>query len=144
TVYGNERAREILLSKVTTSASWAAMLDRRFLRAGVYFIPEGALEWDDDFASYTPDLAPRPADDTLAWRADDALFAPMEGAAGRKYGIISVDEPVSGLRPDDQQLEVLGAFAAHAGLALENSRQLAQLQAALARNRAVIESSLDG
>jgi len=118
------------------------LLDPRFRRAGVYFIPEGALDWSDQPASYVPDLSP-PADDETAWRSDDALFAPLEGSAGRHYGIISVDEPESGRRPDDQELEVLSAFAAHAGLAIESSRHVAELGAALVRHRAVIESSLD-
>jgi diguanylate cyclase (GGDEF)-like protein/PAS domain S-box-containing protein len=144
TVYGNDRARELLLNTVTTAASWAPLLDARFRRAAVYFIPEGALEWKNgtESGSYVPDLSPV-ADDELAWRPEDALFAPLEGSVGRHYGIISVDEPVSGLRPGDQQLEVLSAVAAHAALAIESSRQVAELEDALARHRAVIQSSLD-
>jgi diguanylate cyclase (GGDEF)-like protein/PAS domain S-box-containing protein len=141
TVYGNDRAREILQGRISRAVCWAPMLAERFLRSGVYFIPEGAIEWDDTV--YVPDLGPAAADDELAWRADDALFATLEGSAGSHYGIISVDEPRSGRRPDDQQLEVLSAVAAHAGLAIESSHQFAQLEAALARHRAVIESSLD-
>jgi diguanylate cyclase (GGDEF)-like protein/PAS domain S-box-containing protein len=143
TVYGNERARETLLHSVTSAASWAPLLDPRFRRAGVYFIPEGALDWSEQPASYIPDLSP-PADDEHAWRPDDALFAPLEGSAGGRYGIISVDEPESGRRPDDQELQVLSAFGAHAALAIESSRHVIELGAALARHRAVIESSLDG
>jgi diguanylate cyclase (GGDEF)-like protein/PAS domain S-box-containing protein len=141
-VHGNERARETLLHSVTSADSWAPLLDPRFRRAGVYFIPEGALDWSQQPASYVPDISP-PADDEEAWRGDDALFAPLEGSGGRQYGIISVDEPESGRRPDDQELEVLAAFAAHAGLAIESSHQVAELGAALVRHRAVIESSLD-
>jgi diguanylate cyclase (GGDEF)-like protein/PAS domain S-box-containing protein len=142
TVYGNERARETLLRSVTSAASWSPLLHPRFRRAGVYFIPEGALDWSDQPGSYVPDLNP-PDDDETAWRCDDALFAPLDGSAGRHYGIISVDEPESGRRPDDQELEVLSAFAAHAALAIESSRHVSELGAALARYRAVIESSLD-
>ena len=57
--------------------------------------------------------------------------------------MISVDEPESGRRPDDQLLEFLTAVAAHAAQAIESSYQLAQLEGALARHRAVIETSLD-
>jgi diguanylate cyclase (GGDEF)-like protein/PAS domain S-box-containing protein len=143
TVYGNERARRLLVGKLTTAAEWMPVLDERFLRAGVYLILEGALDWEDEEASYVPDLQRPSADDQSAWRAEDALFARLDGSGGRHYGIISVDEPESGLRPDDQQLEVLSAVAAHAGLAIESSGQLGQLQAAVARHRAVLESSLD-
>ncbi|HEY2321042.1 MAG TPA: EAL domain-containing protein, partial [Solirubrobacteraceae bacterium] len=78
-----------------------------------------------------------------SWHPDDALFATLEGSGGRPYGIISVDEPVSGLRPDDQQLVMLAALAAHAALAIESSRQMTALGASLARYRAVIASTLD-
>jgi hypothetical protein len=46
------------------------------------------------------------------WRPDDALFAPIEGPGGRRYGVISVDDPVSGRRSDEEQLEMLGVLAA--------------------------------
>jgi diguanylate cyclase (GGDEF)-like protein/PAS domain S-box-containing protein len=144
TVVGNARARQTLLGQVTTATSWEPLLDPRFQHGGVYFIPSGALQWNDEPATYIPELAPQAADDEAVWRADDALFAPLAGSGDRRYAIISVDEPRSGMRPDEQQLDVLSAVAAHAGLAIESSRQFAELQAALERNRAVIESSLDG
>src|ERR1700722_3832770 len=53
-VYGNERARETLLHSVTSADSWAPLLEPRFRRAGVYFIPEGALDWSQQPASYIP------------------------------------------------------------------------------------------
>jgi diguanylate cyclase (GGDEF)-like protein/PAS domain S-box-containing protein len=143
-VYGNERARAILLGEVSHADTWASMLDPRFLRHGAFFIPAGALEWDEDITRYTPELEATDVDEASAWHADDALFVTLDGAGGRRYGIISVDEPVSRRRPDDQLLDVLSAVAAHAGSAIESAHQFAQLQGALARHRAVIESSLDG
>ncbi len=143
TVCGNRRARETLLGRVTRAETWTPMLDPRFLRRGVYFIAEGQLEFDETLAWYTPELSTDAVWTERSWRADDALFATLDGPGGRRYGIISVDEPDSGLRPDDEQLEVLSALAAHAALALDGSRQLGELEAALARNRAVMTSSLD-
>ena len=142
-VHGCERAREALLGDVVGAGAWAPMLDPQFLRRGVYFVPDGALEWDQSIASYVPELAASQVDRKLAWRPQDAMFVALDGSSGRHYGIISVDEPESGLRPDDQQLETLSAVAAHAALAIESAHQVRQLQAALARNRAVIDSSLD-
>jgi diguanylate cyclase (GGDEF)-like protein/PAS domain S-box-containing protein len=144
TVYGNERARAVLLGDVSPARTWAAMLDPRFLRRGVFFIPAGTLDWDEEIQVYTPALAPATSDSELAWHADDALFAPLEGAGGRRYGIISVDEPASGLRPDDQLLDVLGAIAALAAQTIENADRFNQFQGALERHRALLGSSLDG
>ncbi|MFZ0043063.1 MAG: EAL domain-containing protein [Solirubrobacteraceae bacterium] len=142
-VRGNPRAREVLLGDVTAADTWAPMLDPRFLRGGVYFIPAGELEFDETLTWYTPELGEDAGQDDGSWHADDALFATIDGPGGRRYGVISVDEPKSGLRPDDEQLEALSALAAHAAMALESSRRLTALETALARNRAVMTSSLD-
>ena len=143
-VHGSSSAGAALLGEVTSSASWSPLLDPRFLWHDVFFIPEGALAWDGGVTSYTPELTPRADAGDDAWRPADALLVPLEGASGRHYGIISVDEPKSGLRPSAEEAEVLSAVAAHAALAIERAHQVAELQEATARNRAVIESSLDG
>jgi diguanylate cyclase (GGDEF)-like protein/PAS domain S-box-containing protein len=145
TVHGSERASEILLGSITRPETWAPLLDERFRRHGVYFIPEGSLAFDDPTITwYRSEPNARAADrGGESWRTDDALFATLEGSGGRPYGIISVDEPFSGLRPDDQQLVMLSALAAHAALAIESSRQMTAVESSLARYRAVIASTLD-
>ncbi|MGO9821366.1 MAG: putative bifunctional diguanylate cyclase/phosphodiesterase [Solirubrobacteraceae bacterium] len=142
-VHGNERARAILLGNVTHADTWRPQLDPRFLRRGAFFIPEASIEWGDEVAVYTPRIEPTGIDDGSAWLADDALFVTLDGTDGRRLGVIAVDEPESGRRPDDQLLDFLTAVAAHAAQAIESSYQLAQLEGALARHRAIIETSLD-
>jgi diguanylate cyclase (GGDEF)-like protein/PAS domain S-box-containing protein len=142
-VHGNERARAILLGNVTHADTWRPQLDPRFLRRGAFFIPEASIEWGDEVAVYTPQIEPTGVDDGSAWLADDALFVTLDGTDGRRLGVIAVDEPESGRRPDDQLLDFLTAVAAHAAQAIESSYQLAQLEGALARHRAIIETSLD-
>ena len=145
TVHGSKRASDMLLGSTTKPETWKPLLDERFRRHGVYFIPEGSLAFDDPTVTwYRPLPHARAAELTReSWHTDDALFATLEGSGGRPYGIISVDEPFSGLRPDDQQLVMLSALAAHAALAIESSRQMTALEASLARYRAVIASTLD-
>jgi diguanylate cyclase (GGDEF)-like protein/PAS domain S-box-containing protein len=142
-IHGTESARDNLLGQVTAGETWEPLLDPRFRRHGVYFLPEGSIEYDDSVTWHVPEPADSVPAEADSWRPDDALFATLDGAAGRRYGIISVDEPLSGRRPDEHTLEVLGALAAHAALAIESSQQLAALEAALSRNRAVIASALD-
>jgi PAS domain-containing protein len=142
-VHGSQVARDVLLGQVTAVASWSRLLDPRFLRRGVYFVPDGSLDWDDGMVVYVPELPEPEPDAENAWRREDALFVTLDGAGGRRYGVISVDEPQTGQRPDDQQLDVLSAVAANAALAIESAHQPTALQAALQRNRTVIESSLD-
>jgi diguanylate cyclase (GGDEF)-like protein/PAS domain S-box-containing protein len=144
TVIGSQDARRALLGTATSAKRWTRLLDSRFCRNGSYFIPAGEVDWADDTAAYVPELRPPPAAAAAyAWQAHDALFAPLDGSGGMRYGIISVDEPRSGLRPDDEQLAVLAAVGDHAGLAIEGAHRVAALQGALARQRALMVSSLD-
>ena len=66
-------------------------------------------------------------------------MVPMRGADGTLLGVVSVDEPESGLRPTDEELDVLVAFAEHVIGAIE----AAQDAAAAARDRASLAQLLD-
>jgi hypothetical protein len=137
TVHGSS-GRATSVSARRQSRDVEAAVDERFRRHGVYFIPEGSLDFDDPTVTwYRPLPNARAAELTgESWHTDDALFATLEGSGGRPYGIISVDEPFSGLRPDDQKLVMLSALAAHAALA--RARGSDGPEASLARYRAVI------
>ncbi|MGH2873321.1 MAG: PAS domain S-box protein, partial [Solirubrobacteraceae bacterium] len=144
-VLGTERARQVLLGDVTRPSSWERFLAERFRRHGVYFIPGGSIAYDDDPTErwYRPESSRLGPWDEREWHPDDALFAALDGTGGRRYGLISVDEPSSGRRPDDDELELLGVLATHAALAIESWLQVSALEAALARNRALIDGTLD-
>lgn len=83
------------------------------------------------------------AGDPSTRRTDELLCISLEGSAGRRLGAIAVADPESGTPPDDQLLDVLAAVGAHATEAIESSQRLADLNDALARQRAVVETSLD-
>ncbi len=121
TVHGNEEARSTLLGNVREGSDWAVLLDDRFELHGAYVVPSGSVDWDALGTSYTP-RGERLADPD-AWDPEDALFVPMRDQDGNLLGIISVDEPLSGARPSDDELEVLVALADHAALALEESKE---------------------
>lgn len=143
-VRGSRRARQVLLGDMTAPSSWEPVLDDRFRRHGVYFIPAGSVAYDDpNVRWYHPDPRAQEPLSERDWHPEDALFAALDGTGDRRYGIISVDEPASGRRPDDHELELLGALAAHAALAIESALQVTALERALARNRAVIDGTLD-
>ncbi|MEA2294798.1 MAG: hypothetical protein QOE86_2437 [Solirubrobacteraceae bacterium] len=136
-VHGSDRARETLLGVTSPAEEWALLIDERFARRGAYFIPDGAFDWDSAIAiSYTPDV--EPSDDPHAWRAEDALFVPLRSSAGVVLGIMSVDEPASGRRPTDRDLDVLAAVAAQAGMVIES----AQHAQAASRHRADVQELL--
>ncbi len=63
-----------------------------------------------------------------AWNPDDFLLIPLEDAEGNPLGLISVDDPSNGLRPDRVTLESLEGFAAQAALVIQNMLQINTLQ----------------
>jgi diguanylate cyclase (GGDEF)-like protein len=135
-VYGNEGAREALLGDARDLASWQRLLDERFLRRGAYLITHEHFERFADVATFVPDI--EPTDDPNSWHPEDALMVPMRHTAGHLLGILSVDEPRSGRKPTDEELDVLVAVADHAALAVEG----AQAAAEAARHRAALEHLL--
>ena len=86
---------------------------------------------------HVPEL--EPSSDPDAWHPEDALMVPMRGADGTLLGVVSVDEPESGLRPTDEELDVLVAFAEHVIGAIEAMQDAA----AAARDRASLAQLLD-
>jgi PAS domain S-box-containing protein len=128
TVYGSDGAREALLGHVREVEEWHPLLDQRFLQRGAYLVPAGEFDWDEYSGSvYTPNL--QVSDDPGAWHPDDALFAPLRGSDGRLLGILSVDEPLSGRKPDGDEIDVLVAVSEHAAIAVEAAQEAARAKA---------------
>ena len=64
-------------------------------------------------------LHPRGRND---WRDGDMLLVPMLGAGGEPLGIMTVDRPFDGKRPDRGTIEILEIFAHQASATIENTR----------------------
>jgi diguanylate cyclase (GGDEF)-like protein/PAS domain S-box-containing protein len=56
-----------------------------------------------------------------AWQPGDELMAPLRDGDGVLIGVLSVDQPRSGLLPDVEQRTVLELFAAQAAIAIADS-----------------------
>ncbi len=124
TVYGNEEAKAVLLGNARPGDDWTVLLSERFERRGAYDVPSGAVDWNSLGPSYVPEGGRACHPD--AWDPEDALFVPMRDQRGLLLGIISVDEPVSGRRPTDDDLDVLVSLVDHAALAVEAAREAAE------------------
>jgi PAS domain S-box-containing protein len=135
-VHGNEAARAALLGSTRPPDAWTPLLAERFCRRGAYLIPHDEADWDD-LPSYVPDLPLGELPDS--WHPEDALIAPMRASDGALLGVLAVDEPASGRRPGDDELDLLVAFAQHVAAALE----AAQAAAAAARDRAALAQLLE-
>jgi PAS domain S-box-containing protein len=136
TVHGSRAARELLIGTLRSPDALIPLLAERFLRRGAYLIPHDETVWDG-IPFHVPDLAI--SSDPNGWHPEDALIVPMHGADGALLGFVSVDEPESGLRPSDEEIEVLVAFAEHVIGAIE----AVQANAAAARDRASLTQLLD-
>ena len=64
-----------------------------------------------------------------AWHPEDALFYPLQDEAGNPIGLISLDAPRDGQRPDQAVLEVLEIFSVQAALVIQNKRRISTYQA---------------
>jgi diguanylate cyclase (GGDEF)-like protein len=128
TVYGSALVRKALLGQVYDWDSWKPLLDPKFLRAGAYFIPNDAFDWSQHGGvRFVP--AGEPLDDTPeAWHPNDELFVPLERSDGEILGVMSFGEPLSGLRPTDDQLALAVTLASHAALALEMAQERERLE----------------
>ena len=136
TVHGNEEARTTLLGNARPGDDWTVLLSERFERHGAYVVPSGSVDWDSLGPSYVPQGGRACHPD--AWDPEDALFVPMRDQRGLLLGIISVDEPLSGRRPTDDELEILVSLADHAALAVEAAREAAEA----ARHQRALEELL--
>jgi diguanylate cyclase (GGDEF)-like protein/PAS domain S-box-containing protein len=71
-------------------------------------------------AAWVPPI--EPSEEPDAWHPDDILLAPLHAPGGALIGVLSVDMPVGGRRPDARRCQLLEQFAVHAALAIEHSR----------------------
>ncbi|MGZ8632388.1 MAG: diguanylate cyclase domain-containing protein [Solirubrobacteraceae bacterium] len=137
TVHGSDEARDALLGRARTWVEWEPLFDLRFERQGCFLLPWDEFDWSwDRSVSFVPDL--EMADTPDAWHPEDALFVPLRHSEGHMLGVMSVDEPVSGRRPSNDDLAVLAALAAHAAQAVQDALAAAEA----ARHRTALEHLL--
>src|SRR5918996_1678983 len=122
---GSAESLQALRGTVSPSDTWTQLLADRFRRReGAYFVPDGEFDWDSLGAeTYVPDLDP--SDDPDAWLPGDALFVPLRDRRHELLGVISVDEPETGRRPTDDELDALVTISGHAALALRIAQHIA-------------------
>ena len=61
-----------------------------------------------------------------AWQPEDALFYPLYDESGNPIGLISLDAPANGQRPDQAVLEIVEIYARQVSLMIQSKRQLAE------------------
>ncbi len=100
-------------------------VDERYRLGRCYLVPHDTAIDGPDY-SYTPPLSPRTGPE--AWHPRDLLLVPLIGRQGELIGVISVDDPVDGRRPQPEALRTLEIFANQAAQAIENARLYRELR----------------
>lgn len=117
-IEGNDEVREALSSMRTPLATIRADLALAEDWGRFKFIDHDRAAVEDDF-QWVPVFEPEDGPD--AWRPLDALLAPLFTEDGDLCGLLSIDLPLTGRRPDHTQLDLLERYAAQAERALLNA-----------------------
>lgn len=63
-----------------------------------------------------------------AWAPDDFLLVPLMDAQGEPLGLLNLDAPNDGLRPDEATIEIIEIFAAQAAMVISNTTRFSDLR----------------
>ncbi|HUG35120.1 MAG TPA: GAF domain-containing protein [Anaerolineales bacterium] len=118
-----------LLTRKQPLASLQQILKPQFRISRSYFIPvDQAPLIPSDVHMVTLEGDDSPVRASNAWDQDDLLVVPLEDSQGMPLGLISVDSPRDGLRPDLAAIEALETFALQASLAIANHVRFTELR----------------
>lgn len=122
-VGGDPGAREALVGRRTPLRMVEAEFEVAERWGALRFVPADRLPSTAQ-PGWVADGWDRAADgDPDAWDPQDTLLAPFYGTAGDMLGLLSVDLPLSGRRPDQVQQGLLEVFANQAGIAINGAQQ---------------------
>jgi GAF domain-containing protein/nitrogen-specific signal transduction histidine kinase len=129
-----------LLARKQPLQSVQQLMRPEFKISRSYFIPADQTPViPPDVHMVTLDVTTSTAKTSNTWNLDDFLLIPLENAEGQIVGLISLDDPSNGLRPDKATIEAVEVFASQAALLMGNILRQGEL-----RNRIdALSSGLD-
>ena len=117
---GAPEASDALLGTSATRAAWDELM-RVCQPVGDLLVDYLHLAAEDKTVPTWTPSTPAP-DDVGAWHPLDELLAPLWTSRSGLVGVISVDVPRNGRRPEPDQLALLEMYAAQASVAIENAQ----------------------
>lgn len=111
-VAGSDDAREQLVDSATPMQVIHDEVARADDWGRFKFVPHDRIGGTGTDHGWVPDFVPQDGPD--AWHPLDLLIAPLRDNAGDVVGLLSIDLPVSGRRPDVGQRSLLEKYAAQA------------------------------
>lgn len=135
-----------LLSRKQPLKGLQQLLKPEFRISRSYYIPADSTPIIPPEVHYvTLDIKGQSQSSGPAWNPDDFLLVPLEDASGNILGLISLDAPRNGLRPDRATIEAIEVFASQAALIISNrwqidtlSNQIQALSAGLQRQQRLL------
>lgn len=94
-----------------------------------YFIPNGQspVIYSDEYI-VNSDASSSITKTPNAWDAHDTLIVPLENTDGQIVGLINLDDPSNGLRPDTATIETVEVFASQAALLVSHTLRQGELR----------------
>ena len=119
---------------------WQEIMSERFRVGNSYFIPH-----DDELNKRIGGIesSRKNSNSPDKWHPSDMLFVPLRGSDGKLLGVLSIDEPIGGEKPNANNLQLTELFAREAAGIIERSeltRKVAGMQQYLSK---LIEASSD-
>jgi signal transduction histidine kinase/GAF domain-containing protein len=101
--------------------AWLALFQnadmQQYRQGHCYFVPAHS-KWSQQ---YLQAKAPKQRDNTL-WQPKDVLCVPLYGRQQTLIGLVGLDRPINGRRPDQRTLQTIELYAHFAASLIENSR----------------------
>lgn len=117
-----------LLARKQPYTSLQQLLKPEFCIGRSYFIPaDKAPVIPADLNTVVLDLEPMSQAEN-AWDPDDFLLTPLLDAQGNPLGLLSLDAPRDGLRPDKATIETIEIFAVQAAQVISNANHFAEMR----------------
>jgi signal transduction histidine kinase len=133
-IAGDEHTDAELSTLQPSVAAVLAELERAEEWGLLRFVPHERESSELADLSYIPDVTPVESPD--AWHPRDLLVALLEDEAGELRGVLSVDLPRNGLRPDEEQRRVIEQHARRAGRAVVTLLERHEFEHGMHRERA--------
>lgn len=119
-----------LLARKQPFSSLQSLLKPEFRISRSYFIPvDQSPIIPADVHTITLEAEAKTQKSPNAWDPDDFLLIPLDDSQGTPLGLISLDAPRDGLRPDRAAIETLEIYAAQAALIIHSHVRYTALRA---------------
>lgn len=115
----DEKAK--LEKNLIPAQAWLALFTnadmQKYRQGQCYFVPTES-QWSQQHLQTTT----RQSADSTAWQPKDLLCVPLYGRQQKLIGLVGLDNPVHGRRPDTPTLQTIELYAQFAASLIENSR----------------------